>query len=201
MLYKLQVASLKLSNVKTSGSPVFQTPTNHITQFRKPKCPGRISGSTSSIRYFDHLKNQPGSYIIFTYPKGALPLQINHVWELFEHIWRFPKMGVARMAGWFIMENKKTKWMITRGTPIYRNPHIMVLKMWDSMVISYPPWPRPRGFVVKILWLIAARPPKESVWPQRFPFSEHQQATTDLVTRVSDMANYQRIGCVNSNKI
>jgi len=38
-------------------------------------------------------------------------------------IWRFPKMGVAPIVGWFIMENPKIERMITRGTPL-GNPHI-----------------------------------------------------------------------------
>ena len=33
--------------------------------------------------------------------------------------WRFPKMGCIPIAGWFIMEHTKQKWMRTGGSPTF----------------------------------------------------------------------------------
>ena len=38
-------------------------------------------------------------------------------------IWRLPEMGVPQ-NGWFMMEKQKSKWMMTRGTPILGNLHL-----------------------------------------------------------------------------
>ena len=45
-------------------------------------------------------------------------------------------MSINRVPqnGWFIRENPNLKWMITRGTPIYGNPHINISRRDVTMV-------------------------------------------------------------------
>ena len=46
------------------------------------------------------------------------------------HNWGYP-------AGWFIREYPKIKWVITRGTPIYGNPQVVVICSFHVLSIVF----------------------------------------------------------------
>ena len=68
-------------------------------------------------------------------------------------------MGVPQ-NGWFIRENPHLKWMITRGTPIYGNPHRV------SRIL--PGLPGPIAWIVRLMSLgnrgvVGSRKPPDSM--------------------------------------
>ena len=131
------------------GYPYAQISSIHVQEIPIHKCMYRGVPEMGIPQQLDGLcrENQFIKWMIWGYPmsgnaqmglslkgKPLNPVVYHHCpyclmasgWytPLSSHLWRFPKMGVPSIAGWFVRENPIQKWMIARGTPNLGNPHM-----------------------------------------------------------------------------